>query len=546
MFNNQMSHFAQTTLNEKYAHTKQNGEKETWVEVAERVVKSVIKVNPTTANANLADILFKAIRDRKFIPGGRYLASCGRSYHQVNNCFMFRAEDSREGWAELLYKSSLSLMTGGGIGIDYSPIRPYGSPINKTSGFSSGPLALMQMVNEAGRFIRQGGNRRAAIWAGLNWNHPDVFNFIALKDWNQQVKLHKEFDYNNPAPLDGTNVSVLLDDEFFYSIKANSSNATNVYWQTVRAMLRHGEPGFSVDCGSNNGETLRNACTELTSHDDSDVCNLGSLNLARIESLDEMRELVDVATAFLLAGTLYSDLPFTSIREVRDKNRRLGLGLMGIHEWLISRNKPYGPDDELAQYLAIYQTSGECANIWADKWKISHPVKTRAIAPTGTIGIIGETTTGIEPIFCVSYKRRYLVGDTLSYQYVIDPTAKRLIEQGTKPDTIEDALTLAADPERRVAFQAWVQQYVDHAISSTINLPAWGTELNNESKVISFGEMLLKYLPQLRGITVYPDGARSGQPLTKVDYNEAVRQVGQVFVETTDVCDLSRGESCGA
>src|ERR1043166_6154257 len=133
---------------------------------------------------------------------------------------------------------------------------------------------------------------------------------------------------------------------------------------------------------------------------------------------------------------------------------------------------------------------------------------------TGTIGIVAETTTGTEPIFCVAYKRRYLKGNVTHYQYVVDPTAQRLIDNGVDPETIEDAYSLAENVERRVAFQVWLQGWVDHAISSTINLPAWGSEHNNEQRVRPFGEMLMKHLPKLRGITCYPDGARGGQPLT--------------------------------
>lgn len=286
-------------------------------------------------------------------------------------------------------------------------------------------------------------------------------------------------------------------------------------------------------------------CTEVTSSDDSDICNLGSINMSRIETLEDMKEVVELGTMFLLAGTLYSDVPYEKVAKVREKNRRLGLGLMGLHEWLLKRGKKYGPDEELGKFLEIYATSTEIAHRYADEWGISRPVKTRAIAPTGTIGIIAETTTGIEPIFCVAYKRRYLKGDVYHYQYVVDPCAKRLIESGVPVNQIEDAYTLAEDVERRVAFQAWVQKYVDHSISSTINLPAWGSELNNDGRVREFGEMLYKYLPYLRGVTVYPDGARGGQPLTPVRYQTAVKHIGEIFVEQMDVCDLTKGGSCG-
>ncbi len=128
---------------------------------------------------------------------------------------------------------------------------------------------------------------------------------------------------------------------------------------------------------------------------------------------------------------------------------------------------------------------------------------------------------------------------------MVDPTAKRLIDSGISPDSIEDAYTLAENVERRVEFQAWLQKYVDHSISSTINLPSWGSEANNDSKVQGFGQMLYKYLPDLRGVTCYPDGARGGQPLTPIKYKTAIQHVGEVFEEQADVCDLTKGGSCG-
>jgi len=845
----EMSVFASTILNQKYAQEKQDGTKETWPEIAARVGKTVLK--SVKASKSQIDRTIKLIEDRKFIPGGRYLYATGRPYHQVNNCILLRAADSREGWAELLQNASMALMTGAGIGIDYSDIRGEGKPIRKTGGLATGPLALAEAVNCVGRAIKQGGSRRSAIWAGLSWSHPDIHKFITFKNWSPEVRDMKSKDFNFPATMDGTNISVQLNDDFFkaYHDEKNPlhAHAQSVYWATVKQMLKTSEPGFSVDTGKNSKETLRNApvsgntfvltstgykrildiehipvvvwtgkqwaqttftktrqndevlkitltgrrelisskdhefflwhggkkkagdlkkgdgllrkcgiilggkqveeayllafvygdgtfhqrypraeaamcgekekllsylstlpceigkdkrgilrayyknndifrqrdktvfpedvyswnlssranflsglldadgddscgharlsstrldflkgvsrlcdtlnltsyinkgsnggysgtpswnliikgkvcgllnthrltlsdstdsgyevvsvesagledvfccdvkvsehsfqaegiiisnCTELTSVDTDDVCNLGSINLARIGSLEEMEEVVELATAFLLAGTVYSDVPYAKIDQVRTKNRRLGLGLMGLHEWLLVHGKKYNPDSELGEYLGIYTLSSKYAEEYAHKWDLSVPIKTRAIAPVGSIGILGETSTGIEPLFCVAYKRRYMKGNTWHYQYVVDPTAKRLIDKGVDPEAIEDAYSLAEDVERRVAFQAWVQKFVDHSISSTINLPAWGSELNNDGTVQKFGNMLIKYLPELRGITCYPDGGRAGQPLTPVSFKTAMKHTGEIFIEAADICEISgKGGSCGA
>src|ERR1035437_4637237 len=544
----EMSKFARAIMEQKYSHKNKEGETETWENIAYRASKKVLQA--VRAPQTQIDRTRKIIVERKFIPGGRYLAATGRLFHQVNNCFLFRAEDSREGWADLMYKATLSLMTGGGIGSDYSAVRERGRLIRKTGGEATGPIALMQMVNESGRYIMQGGSRRSAIWAGLKWSHPDIQEFIRLKDWSEVVTAQKAVNFNFPAAMDMTNISVLLNDEFFeaYDDEKHESNAlaTSVYWATIRHMLETGEPGFSIDTGKNSRETLRNACTEVTSADDSDVCNLGSINMAAINSFEEMEEAVELGIAFLLAGTVYSDIPFPGVDKVRNKNRRLGLGLMGLHEWLLCHHRKYGPDEELGKYLEVYAKADKYVKPYAKKWDLSAPINTRAIAPNGTIGIVAETTTGVEPIFCAAYKRRYLKGSVWNFQYVVDPTAKRLLDSGVPLELIEDAYDLANDVERRVSFQAWVQQYVDHSISSTINLPKWGSELNNENKVRDFGNMLIKYLPKLRGVTVYPDGARAGQPLSPVPLAEALAQEGRVFEESgTTVCDITKGGECG-
>jgi ribonucleoside-diphosphate reductase alpha chain len=542
--NGHIGAFAQTIINDKYSHTLPGGRKETWDEVAER--QGLCVVQPYLPE--LVSRVTEAVRSRKFLPGGRYLYAAGRRYHAVNNCFLFRAQDSREGWADLWRKAGSSLMCGGGVGVDYSLLRREDAPIEGMGGKSTGPLSLAMTVNEQGRHIRQGGSRRSAIWAGILWSHPDAMKFVCCKDWPHEVAELKFKDFNFPAPMDGTNVSIILDDEFFQAYHNPGHDrfrlAQSLYWACIHHMLETGEPGFSIDVGENTGETLRNACTEVVSSDDGDMCNLTSINLARVDTIEEFEELVaEVAVPFMLCGTLYSKLPLPEMYAVREKNRRLGLGLMGVHEWLLRRGYRYGPCDELASWLQVYARSGAYAHRWADKLSISRPVATRAMAPNGTIGIVGETTTSAEPITALAYKRRYLRDGTWHARYLVDAAAQRLIEVGVDPNQIEDAYDLARDVERRVAFQAWFQKYVDHGISSTINMPPWGTEYNNEGRVNTFGSTLMRYLPELRGVTVYPDGARGGQPITKVPYEEAVAAGGAEFVEHGET--MCRGGACG-
>lgn len=536
----QFSEFSKTIFESRYSMKDEDGNPiETWEDTAERVVSNVLASLDYDENSEEYQKLLYYVSTRKFIPGGRYLYAAGREFHQTQNCLLLKAEDSREGWSELLQKASMALMTGAGIGVDYSDIRPSGSIISKTGGTASGPVSLMEMLNECGRHIMHGGQRRSAIWAGLNWKHPDCEQFIRAKDWPEEVRALKEKDFNFPATLDMTNVSVILDDEFFDAFDDENhpehERAKHIYHIATKRMVKTAEPGFSIDTGENAGETLRNACTEVTSRDDSDICNLGSINMANISDIEEFKEVVRYATLFLLAGTVYSDLPYEKVYEVRKKNRRLGLGLMGIHEWLLKRGYTYGENEELETWLETYQQSDAWAHDYAMEHSLSVPVKTRAIAPTGTIGLIAETTTGIEPIFCAAYKRRYLGKDKVwQHQYVVDPTARRLVEQnGVDPKDIEDAYSLSYNVEKRIAFQAFVQQFVDHGISSTINLPYPITE---ENELEDFKSTLYKYLPRLRGVTCYPDGARGGQPLTPAAFEEAMSKEGVVFESEEDNC----------
>jgi len=420
------------------------------------------------------------------------------------------------------------LMTGGGIGINYNQIRPSGSVLKRTGGTSSGPLPLARVINEIGRGVIAGGKRRSAIYASLNWKHPDIFELIQAKNWPIELRKLKEQNVDHAAPLDMTNISVQLDKDFFKSFDSGDVLAHDVYNKVLERMCKTGEPGFQIDY-HNSKEVGRNACTEVVSEDDCDLCCLGSINLANIENIDELKTITNLAILFLMLGSEYSDVPFPKVKQIKINNRRLGLGLMGIHEWLIKRGLPYEPNRELGKWLQAWKDQSDESGLkWADRFNFNNPIATRAIAPNGSTSIAGgQTTGGIEPVFAVAYQRRYLTPDGWKKQFVVDPIAEKLYKQGIDVDVIQDAYELSLDVEKRIAFQAFVQKYVDNAISSTINLPAFG--LPGNDNIEKFGEILYKYLPQLRGITVYPDAARGNQPITKIDFKYAMAHKGVVF-----------------
>lgn len=527
--------FSENIFRNKYAQ----GPNDTWDALAERLVEDVCGTRWGKDRALMGDgdraQLTQYIKEFKFVPGGRYLWYAGRGNSYFNNCFLLRAEhDTREEWADLTQRAVSCLMTGGGIGIDYSILRPEGKPLSRTGGLSSGPIPLMQMINEVGRGVMQGGSRRSAIYASLNWLHEDIPAFLKAKNWSDEIKAMKLKDFNAAAPLDMTNISVNYDDKWLYN--ADRANL-HTFVENCRQAMMTGEPGFSFNFGDKQNETLRNACTEVTSEDDSDVCNLGSINISNIQSLEEFQNVVTLASKFLVCGTLRADLPYNKVYKVREKNRRLGLGLMGIHAWLLQRGQGYEVTPELHEWLKVYKDESErAANEHCERLYISKPIAYRAIAPTGSIGILAGTTTGIEPLFAVAYKRRYLTdGTKWKYEYVIDTTADQLIkEYGLDPSKIETAYGLSHDYEKRLKFQADIQDYVDMSISSTINLPSWGSKGNNDETVTKFAEVLSKYAPRLRGFTCYPDGSRGGQPLTEVPYEEAIKHKGIVYEENID------------
>ena len=539
------TNLGETVFKQKYASNPY----ETWADRAHTVVNYVCGDVDGDKNNLMSkgdrDQLTQYISEFKFMPGGRYLWYSGRDARFFNNCYLLRLEDdSREEWAGVTQRAMSCLMTGGGIGVDVSICRPSGRQLRRTGGVASGPIPLLYTLNEVGRNVMQGGSRRSALYGSMNWQHEDAKTLLHAKNWhnmflgNQKeytVADMKKLNFNYAAPLDMMNISLNYDDVWL------NGNGDDVFTENCRQALMTGEPGFSFNFGEKQNETLRNACTEITSEDDSDVCNLGSVNLANINSVEELKDVVSLSAKFLVCGLIRAHLPYKKVEKVRQKNSRIGLGLMGLHEWLLKRGHKYEMNDELKQWMKVYESeSTKAANEHCDRLFLNRPKGYRAIAPTGTISILAGTTSGVEPIYAVAYRRRYLTdGTRWKHQFVVDGTAESLINDGIKPEGIESAVDLAADPERRIKFQYELQKYVDHAISSTLNLPQRGTEFNNESKVPEFAKIVRKYAPGLRGLTLYPDGSRGGQPISSCSYEEAHSKRGVIFEDNSEEQCLS-------
>jgi ribonucleoside-diphosphate reductase alpha chain len=411
--------FAESIFRLKYAQ----GANDSWPNLCRRLINDVCGDRSLTPNGTVAPLMSQGDQDQllqymismAFIPGGRYLYYGGRPVSFFNNCFCLKAEeDTREEWARLAQATTSCLMSGGGIGVDYSVLRPSGRSLSRTGGISSGPIPLMHIINEIGRNVMQGGSRRSAIYGSLNWQHEDIQQFLTTKDWSPTIKKLKSEDFNFPAALDMTNISINWDTDFIEKWMGKEYNdcdtiyyddVPKLWYASILKMCQSGEPGHSYNFWENEKDTLRNACTEFTSEDDSDVCNLGSINLGNISSVEELQGVVNLASKFLVCGSIRGDLPYDKVRQVREKNRKIGLGLMGVHEWLLQRGYKYEVNDELKSWLQVYKSESQrAADEHADRFFISRPKKYRAAAPAGTIGILAGTSTGIEPLFAVAYR----------------------------------------------------------------------------------------------------------------------------------------------
>lgn len=263
--------FAERIFRLKYAQ----GPEDTWPALCERLVEDVCGTRWGTDRALMSkgdrEQLVHYMIDMKVIAGGRYLYYAGRAFKAYNNCYLLKGEeDTREEWANVVYRAMSCLSAGGGIGIDYSVFRPAGKALKRTGGVASGPIPLMQAVNEIGRNVMQGGSRRSAIYASLNWQHDDIPAFLTIKNWSDDVKALKERDFNFPAPLDMTNISVNYDNAWLEKtfpkgyIAANQEGGLTLqdtFLKNCEQAMRTGEPGFSFNFGEKENETLRNALT---------------------------------------------------------------------------------------------------------------------------------------------------------------------------------------------------------------------------------------------------------------------------------------------
>ncbi len=563
---------AHTVLEKRYLQKDRNGEplediSGLFWRVASSVATEEDKYENSTCKASeLARSFYELFRTLKFLPNSPTLMNAGTSLGQLAACFVLPVGDSIEEIFDAVKYAALIHKSGGGTGFSFSRLRPKDSRVGSTGGVASGPLSFLRIFNTATEQIKQGGTRRGANMGILRVDHPDIVEFIKAKE--------KEGELNN------FNLSVALTEAFMEAVEQNGSyelkdpsngevkatiKAKAIFELLVEKAWKSGDPGivFLDRINKDNptpdqGEIeSTNPCGEqpLLPYE---ACNLGSINLAKFvrapgESPDKAVDWKDLAQTVHLAVRFLDNVidasryPLDAITDVVHRNRKIGLGIMGFADMLFQLGIPYDSEEGLelaeklmdfiqkesrsaSQQLAVergpfpgYEHSVFAA---ADKGPFRNATTT-TIAPTGTLSIIAECSSGIEPLFALSFERHVMDGEKLLeanryFEEKLKETgfySKELMQEVAAKGSIahldqlpEEMLrvyvtAMDIDPEAHLRMQAAFQKYTDNAVSKTVNLPHLATQ-QDISRIYT-----LAYKLGCKGVTVYRDGCKSVQVL---------------------------------
>lgn len=559
-------------------------DKEEWDEACERVATHISNAEKGDNRLKWRNEFAKILKSGLFMPGGRIWYGSGREKGNLLNCYVIPIEDSKEGWGKALYDSTVISCTGGGVGMNGSKIRPSGAVINGHGGAATGPLSIFKMVNGIGTEIKAGGTRRVALMQCLNHDHPDIMAFLNAKlDLNQLNNANISTVFMNEDPAEFfKKVDNDADHELRFGGRTYGVVKARALWsKIIENSIRNGEPGVLNGYYANRDSNVRHA-TELISTNpcgeiwlsEYENCCLGAIVLPRFVSdegdfdWDGLREVTHAAVRFLDNVLTVNYYPMYENKVASEKFRRIGLGVMGLHDMLLKMGIRYSQGTKAVAdvmrfirneaYLASSALAGEKGSFPAfDAEKVLQsptfasklPKRNQnmirqyglrncailTIAPTGTTSIVQGVTSGIEPMFAAAYKRRYFVKDEKKVEIVHHPLFVEFYKAGKDVSIFEGAQDLS--PEQHLEMQATCQAFVDNAVSKTVNI-AQGM------KIEDFDHVLRKYVPVLKGLTIYPVGSRGEEPLSPVSVQLAMQSIDAAVVNEAEAADADAMQGC--
>ncbi len=544
--------------------------------VAQAIASAELIYDPKADAKAWEEKFYGLMASLEFLPNSPTLMNAGRELGQLSACFVLPVDDSMESIFDAVKNTALIHKSGGGTGFSFSRLRPETDRVGSTGGVASGPVSFMRAFDTATDVIKQGGMRRGANMAILNVDHPDIEKFITAKD--------------DPTAFTNFNLSVAVTTEFMEAVKAGTDynlinpntkqavgklNAKKVFDKIVDMAWKTGDPGVVfIDRINQDNPTPHlgkiestNPCGEqpLLPYES---CNLGSINLVKMlrtkngaSEIDypKLAETVKVTIRFLDNVIDVNKFPLPEIAEMTRKTRKIGLGVMGFADMLIKLGIPYDSEEALGKAKEVMDRISYEATVASEELAQERGVfpafegsiydapgrprvrnaSCTTIAPTGTLSIITGCSSGIEPLFALSYTRNILDGAQLIevnpyFEEVAEKEgfySEELMQQlasGAKlhdtegiPDRIKRLFVTAHEitPEWHVRMQAAFQHSTDNAVSKTVNFPQQATK-EDIDKVY-----MMAYQEGLKGITIYRDRSRDAQVLT-TGREEKVEGVG--------------------